>query len=147
MACFVYVMVFHCVSGLLQGSVVRYTMSLVPAGMSLVAWSFILATNYSHFTKVQNIPGLSQLLQSSFLFWHWWEAWLKQVLEVIRGLGVMSVHCLGSCSKNWSERQGVHGKAYWKWKVKVSPSRKKLRARAMQVKSPVGWGFAGYYVV
>jgi hypothetical protein len=30
-ACFVYVMVFHCVPGLLQGSVVRYTMSLVPA--------------------------------------------------------------------------------------------------------------------
>jgi hypothetical protein len=36
MACVAYVMVLHCASGLLQGSVVSYTMSLVPAGRSVV---------------------------------------------------------------------------------------------------------------
>jgi hypothetical protein len=39
MTCVVYVTVFHCVCGLLQGSVVSFMMSLVPAGMSLVARS------------------------------------------------------------------------------------------------------------
>jgi hypothetical protein len=37
MACVVYTMVFLCVSGLLQGSVVSYMISLVPAERSLVA--------------------------------------------------------------------------------------------------------------
>jgi hypothetical protein len=80
-----------------------------------------------------------------FLFWHWWEPQLNQVLVVNRNLGITSGHCLRA--QSWSERQGVHGKAYWKWKVKISPSRQKLRARAIQLKSTVVWSLAGFYVV
>jgi hypothetical protein len=74
----------------------------------------------------------------SFLFWHWWEARLNQVLVVIRSVGITSGNCLSSQPNNWSERQGVCGKAYWKWKVEVTPSR--------QVCSAVPWLLDNHHV-
>jgi hypothetical protein len=43
----------------------------------------------------------------------------------ICSMGITSGNCLRSQSNNWSERQEAPGKAFWKWKVKVTPSREK----------------------
>jgi hypothetical protein len=120
-------MVFHCVSSLLQGSVVSFKMSLVPSGRSVVAWSlpsghkWLTFCQSSKYTWPLSVPP--EIF--SFLFWHWYEGQLHQVLVFNWGLTVASVSCLGSRSKNWSERQGVCSKAYWKWNMKETLSREK----------------------
>jgi hypothetical protein len=60
MACVLHVIVFHCVSSLLQGSMISFKMSLVPAGRSLLAQSLPQMTHIS--------TNLASLRSSRVLF-------------------------------------------------------------------------------